>query len=192
MSRVQFGDGINWDFEARRAAAEGWVAPHDSELIRNLRLWLPHEDRPRRVLDAGCNIGNFAGMFMAAGFEYTGVDQSAVALELACGRYPQATWIEGMLWDMEFGEPFDLVFCNAVLQHNNHAEKARILPRIAAATKPGGMFIMQESTVLEETATQLTHEGWIQAVLQHGYVLQGTWHKNPEGLNDAYAFWRNA
>ena len=94
-------------------------------------------------------------------------------------------------WVQKWNEQGFAAISMAVLQHNTLDEKQRILPRIAAAIRPGGLFVMSESTVLEETRTQLTQEGWIRLVISHGFELLSTWHPNPEhGIDDAYMFRR--
>lgn len=188
-----FGDGIDWSAEARRAAAEdvrlGLALPIGrSEMVERLTELLPGRGR---ILDAGCNIGRYCPILLAAGFSYHGVDQSAEALSIASERNPTGQFSESLLWDMAFAEQFDAAISMAVLQHNTLDEKQRILPRIAAAIRPGGLFVMSESTVLEETRTQLTQEGWIRLVISHGFELLSTWHPNPEhGIDDAYMFRR--
>lgn len=184
---VTFGDGIDWAHEARRADAADQAAggvPDHSEFLSRLK-------GPGKVLDAGCNIGRYCPALMAAGFKYTGVDQSAEAIAIARQRNPKGVFIREFLWDMEFSKPFDAAISFAVLQHNTLTEKKRILPRISAALKGGGQFAMIESTVLTETKTQLTQAGWIKLVEDHGFELVETWHPNPEyGIDDAYLFRR--
>lgn len=187
-----FGDGIDWSAEARRAAAADAASGSAnrpvgrSELVDHLAALLPEGGR---VLDAGCNIGRYCPLILAAGFEYVGVDQSEEALAIARERNPDGKFEHAFLWEMSPGI-FDAAICFAVLQHNTHAEKERIIPRIAAALRPGGIFLIMESTVPTQTTTQLTHAGWIDIVTRHGFELVETFHPNPEGVNDAYAFRR--
>jgi 2-polyprenyl-3-methyl-5-hydroxy-6-metoxy-1,4-benzoquinol methylase len=186
---MTFGDEIDWAFEARRAAAaddvNGGPGIGRSDLVERLAELLPARGR---LLDAGCNIGRYAPVIMAAGFDYTGVDQSIEAIEIACARNPAGNFACGFLWDMQFSEPFDAVTCFAVLQHNTLEEKERILPRIAAAIRPLGVLMLLESTLPEATRTQLTPDGWIELVTRHGFTLVETFHANEYGLHDAYVF----
>lgn len=204
---MSFGDGIDWDFEAQRSARDDQPVAHDAEVVQHMKRLCPEA---RLLLDAGCNIGNFCPLFTGAGYLYCGFDQSAIALNIARSRYPLpggGVFIEGMLWDMPFeaaddpvghapsgwhGGGFDIVHVNAVLQHNRMEEKLRIMPRITAATRIGGLFVMAESTLPLETATQLTSEGWIALAERHGFALIETWHQNELGLDDTYAFRRVA
>lgn len=191
---MSFGDGIDWDNEARRQAAltrdeytTGGVRASALELVAKFKIVGAGE----KLLDCGCNIGRYCPPLREAGFQYVGVDQSQEALRICRERYPDVQFIHSFLWDMVFEDRFDVAITMAVLQHNKYSEKERILGRIAAALRPGGLFAMQESTVLETTATQLRHEEWIDLVTRHGFDLVDTWHPNPEyGVHDAYLFRR--
>lgn len=187
----KFGDGIDWGQEARRAAAADPPGATAGEMLLAIRDAIAEVPGPR-IVDAGCNIGRFFPQFQAAGFEYVGVDQSAEALEIARQRFPGPRFELAFLWEdwpARTGR-FDAALCNAVLQHNQHEEKRRILPRIAQAVRPGGVFGMQESTVRQTTATQLRQDEWIRLVEGFGFKLEKLFHKNPEGLEDGYLFRR--
>lgn len=188
----KFGDGIDWCAEARRAASMETPGVAPGEMHTNIRQALGDLKRPR-IVDCGCNIARFYPEFRHAGFEYTGIDQSETALAIARERYPEAMFRLSYLWDdwPSCFAPFDAALCNAVLQHNKMEEKRRIMARIAQAVRPGGFFAMQESTVLEETSTQLMHANWITLVEGFGFKFLKTWHKNDEyGIEDAYLFQR--
>jgi len=191
---MKFGDGIDWAHEARRAyaadVAKGQVGIGRSDLVdRVAALVAPGA----RVLDAGCNIGRYAPLFVAAGLDYTGVDQSEEALDIATrvNADSGARFFHAALWDLDFPEPFDAAVSFAVLQHNTIDEQERIMAALARSVRPGGVLVMSESTVPVETATQRTHEGWIGLAQRHGFTLLDTWHPNPAyGYHDHYAFRR--
>lgn len=213
-----FGDGIDWGKEAQRAAAHDAVgAPRTCPMLqRIMEAMEPLPANPPRVVDCGCNIGQFYPMFAESGFTYVGLDQSATALEIARKRWLAGKFVQAFLWDdwltalatetagggvpTELGRgpldaarqsvSFDVAICNAVLQHNTYPEKERILPRISQAVKSGGLFAMQESTVLEETHTQLMQQQWINLVERHGFKLIRLWHPNEMGIADGYLFRR--
>lgn len=180
-----FGDNINWDFEADRRVKE------------NINLFPPAFDRVDilnkykkggKLIDCGCNIGRYIKAVENAGYTYTGVDQSAHALDIARNYHPDGNFIHSFLWDMKFKYKFDIVFINAVLQHNTLTEKKHILESIVKITKKGSIFTIAESTVLVETATQLTHDGWINLIESFGFTLLETLHENEFGLKDNYIF----
>lgn len=187
-----FGDGIDWNAEGRRAANAELPGAEPGPMLVNIREAIAGVERPR-VADCGCNIARFYPQFRDAGFAYVGVDQAEGALATARQRYPQTTFVHSFLWDDWPAkiEPVDVALCNAVLQHNLHHEKERIMARIAQAVRPGGVFAMQESTVPQATKTQLTQREWVMLVERYGFKLLKKWHPNPEyGLDDAYLFRR--
>lgn len=194
---ASFGDGIDWNNEAVRAASET-EHEHNMGGVRAVALELVQQLAAvgctgGRLLDCGCNIARYCPPLREAGFEYVGVDQAPKALQIAKWRYPGVEFVASMLWDMKFDKPFDVAISMAVLQHNLRDEKKRILARIAEAVRPGGYFAMQESTVLEETRTQLRQEQWIALVEGSGFRMLSGWHPNPEyGVHDAYLFQRGA
>ena len=50
------------------------------------------------------------------------------------------------------------------------------------------MLFYKESTVLEETRTQLTHDGWVALTEEFGFELLETWHTNELGIYDWYLY----
>lgn len=195
---MMFGDGIDWNNEARRMSVQAPPGTQPGEMAQMIRETLGRLALPDtswgsglRIVDCGCNIGTFCPQFLHAGFEYVGVDQSAEALRIASQRW-SGTFARAFLWDdwpAHLG-PFDVAICNAVLQHNLHAEKERILPRIAQAVNVDGLFAMQESTVLQETRTQLRQDQWVSLVERHGFKLLKAYHPNELGIEDGYVFRR--
>jgi trans-aconitate methyltransferase len=193
---MKFGDGIDWNAEARRAAKEGMPGPKPGEMISRItakQRW--NEPECPRLVDCGCNIARFYPEAKTAGFVYVGVDQAPEALAIARSRYPEARFEQAMLWEpwSQCVGPVQAAICNAVLQHNTHADKKRILARIAQAVVPGGVFAMQESTVAVETATQLRQGDWVALVEGFGFELREMWHPNDEfKIFDGYLFTRKS
>lgn len=78
----------------------------------------------KRVLDAGCGIGDYTGWFLESGATVVGVDASEQALTTARDRLgDQATFYRADLTeslDFAENETFDLVFSNLVLDHIEH------------------------------------------------------------------------
>jgi SAM-dependent methyltransferase len=198
-SNGQFGDRIDWNAEARRAAAEGVPGVIPGPMVTEVCAALSMDggeadpEPTPRLVDCGCNIARFYPEVTKAGLTYTGVDQAAEALAIAKNRYPGIDLINAMLWDEwpKGRAKFDAAICNAVLQHNNLFEKVQILYRIAEAVRPGGVFVMQESTVPVETDTQLQQGEWIEIVECYGFKLIKLWHPNAEyKILDGYVFRR--
>ena len=192
-----FGDGINWDYhvkenlESEKKGATIFYKPEGApSTFEDAKNFVDTETpvKDRKALDCGCHMGRFIDMTEAYGFEYTGVDQSEVALEYAKKQRPKGNWVHKFLWDMGYKEEFDLAFTNAVLQHNLLSEQERIVPEIFKALKPGGVFMMTESTEPKNTKTQRTHDDWIKMVESCGFKFIKSSHKNPIGYEDRYFF----
>lgn len=190
---MAFGDGIDWAAEAQRAhaadVAKGQVGIGRSDLVDRVAALVP---AGARILDAGCNIGRYVPLFRAAGLNYTGVDQSEDALAIAARLHGDDDGVRffcGYLWSLDLGL-FDAAVSFAVLQHNTLAEQERIVAALARSVRSGGALVISESTVPTVTATQRTYNGWIDLARRHGFELLDTWHPNPYGLCDHYAFRR--
>lgn len=191
--RKIFGDEISWDHHVDEILTETrdpFYTTDGTSNFEDAKSYIK-TDTPidkRKALDCGCHIGRFIDVVKNYGFDYTGVDQSIKALDVARKEKPYGQWVESFLWDMPFVEEFDFAFTNAVLQHNKLAEQEKIIPRIYSSLKPGGVFSMTESTERQTTSTQRTHQGWIDMVEGFGFKLIKTSHMNPIGFNDRYMF----
>ena len=116
-----------------------------------LKEFLPKHSR---VLDLGCGIGRFAQLFTEwMNYLYLGVDQSKEMIEEARRLHPFLPFRIMNAMDMPVKKvlvPFGLVFSCAVLQHNRHEDKDKIIPKIREALKPDGLFLMFENTFTKE------------------------------------------
>jgi SAM-dependent methyltransferase len=190
---MNFGDGISWDKHVDEIVErkeviwyDGTSKNHFEDALDYVKTGTPREEW--KALDCGCHIGRFIDIVEKYGLDYTGVDQSQKALDFAKNQYPDRKWVLSYLWEMPFKEEFDLVFTNAVLQHNKLSEQLKIVPRMYTALKPGGVFFMSESTEPVQTETQRTYRGWIDMVESFGLTFVKSWHKNPCGFDDKYMF----
>lgn len=193
---MKFGDGISWENHVDENIAEhgnegkmfyGDMCDH---AFSNAKSFIKTDTDPKdwMALDCGCHMGRFIDTVRAYGFKYTGVDQCQKALDYAKEHRPDGDWVYSFLWDMKFNEVYDFAFTNAVLQHNLLEEQERIIPKIYKALKPGGVFMMTESTEPLTTRTQRTYYGWIAMVESFGFKFVKSFHKNPKGYDDKYIF----
>lgn len=185
-----FGDGIDWENHIKEIFESGAQVYYDGQSKPEKISRLKKYKTSGKLLDCGCHIGRWINVFRENGYDYTGIDQSAQAIEVARAQQPDGKFIHGFLWDMDtnFSEEFDIVHTNAVLQHNTLEEQEKILPKIHQALKPEGILIITESTVNDQTRTQRTYKGWISFVEQKGFGFLESWHKNELGLDDNYIF----
>jgi SAM-dependent methyltransferase len=145
-----------------------------------------------KAIDLGCNYAGMAYHFLNAGLEYTGVDQSDIALAFARKKFPEFRFIESLLWALDIKEEFDLAYMQAVLQHNTWDEQEKIIPKIFNLIKPGGVWYFAEGTVLPSVAhpgmNQRLHEDWIDLMTRHGFVFEKSWANDPSGIQNIYLF----
>jgi len=192
----KFGDGISWDAHVQQIVDDNekrgipiYHGDNKPLLIEALQyIKTDTEVSKRKALDAGCHMGRWVDIIEKLGFEYTGADQSTPALEFARKNRPNAKFHQSMLWELPFENEFDFALCNAVLQHNQLSEQEKIVPRIFAALKSGGVFFFAESTLRQNTATQRTQDGWIALAESAGFKFVKSFHKNELGIEDQYIF----
>jgi ubiquinone/menaquinone biosynthesis C-methylase UbiE len=92
-----------------------------SELYSSETIFLPRVLFPgAKVLDVGCASGGFFNIMRSyePHIEYTGVDLSERAVELAKERYPEATFIVTEGFELFFANnTFDVVHCTSVFNN---------------------------------------------------------------------------
>ena len=94
-----------------------------------------------RVLEIGCGLGTDGAQFAKAGADYTGVDLTEAAVELARKRFA-LSGLRGKFQtadaeNLEFeDESFDLVYSHGVLHHT--PDTARAVDEIWRVLRPGG------------------------------------------------------
>lgn len=97
--------------------------------------------RGLRVLEIGCGMGTDGAQFAAAGADYTGIDLTDAAIELARKRF-ELSGLRGEFRvadaeNLDFAdESFDLVYSHGVLHHT--PDTARAVREIHRVLKPGG------------------------------------------------------
>lgn len=115
--------------------------------VRDLRLQLPPDWRPRRILDFGCGIGHtaqhLAEVFPEA--EVVGIDTSAQALARAAAKYGSPRTSFRPIADFAEAESFDLGYTNGVFHHIEPALRLPALKKIHSALVPGGFFALFEN-----------------------------------------------
>lgn len=128
-----------------------WGRLRADMIVRQLAVHT--DDRPLRVLDAGCGPGVLAARMAKAGHDVTGVDLSPGMLEQAKKSADDA----GVRVDLHVGrvddldgifpdEKFDLVLCHCVIEYVD--DPAVALKQIAGVLAPGGVVSLLASNSL--------------------------------------------
>jgi len=98
------------------------------------------------VLDIGAGTGRDAAWFAARGDDVTAIEPTRAMREGAIALHPapNITWIDDHLPDLASvrGRVFDLVWMSAVWMHFDEAERARMMPIVAALVAPGGALMI--------------------------------------------------
>ncbi|HYX27559.1 MAG TPA: class I SAM-dependent methyltransferase [Pyrinomonadaceae bacterium] len=98
-----------------------------------------------KVLEIGCGLGTDGAQFARAGADYTGIDLTEAAIELARRRFA----LEGLPGEFKISdaerldfadESFDVVYSHGVLHHTPDIESA--VREIHRVLKPGGRAIV--------------------------------------------------
>ena len=101
--------------------------------------------RGLKVLEIGCGLGTDGAQFAEAGADYTGVDLTEAAVELARKRFELFN-LPGAFQtvdaeNLDFAdEGFDLVYSHGVLHHTPDTEKA--IREIHRVLRPGGRAVV--------------------------------------------------
>lgn len=101
--------------------------------------------RGLKVLEIGCGLGTDGAQFAQAGADYTGVDLTEAAVELARKRF-ETFGIPGKFEtadaeELQFAnDTFDLVYSHGVLHHTPEIEKA--IREIHRVLRPGGRAVV--------------------------------------------------
>ena len=109
-------------------------------------------DEITTVVDLGCGGGLWRKLFQD--FTYMGLDQSPGMIKSAIGRgvADNEKFIHMEQWNkMPLDDSsIDLVWTSAVLQHNLHDQKAKVIDEITRVLKPGGYLMCTENTFRED------------------------------------------
>ncbi len=98
-----------------------------------------------RVLEIGCGLGTDGARFAGAGADYTGIDLTEAAVELARQRFElfdlQGTFRTADAENLDFADQsFDVVYSHGVLHHTPDTAKA--IREIHRVLRPGGRAVV--------------------------------------------------
>jgi len=125
----------------------GWE-PADSSLLA-VELFKKHSFQ--KILIPGFGYGRNAKAFMDQGFEVTGIEISAKAIELARKHLGQGIKVHhGPVSAMPFDqEQYDGVFCYALLHLLNASERKKLIKDCFRQVSPGGYLVFVSISKLD-------------------------------------------
>ncbi len=108
-----------------------------------------------RVLDIGTGTANLAVRFAALDCRVWGTDFSAIMLEKARRKLPQACFLladarQG--WPPDLPPVFERIISGYVFHHFDLAEKVRLLAELAAHLSPDGRLVMADIAFPDRTS----------------------------------------
>jgi SAM-dependent methyltransferase len=100
-----------------------------------------------RVLDVGCGTGEHVLMAAGLGFEATGVDAAATAIDAAKGKArDRGVTARFLVWDAlrlaALGELFDTVLDSGLFHVFQDDDRPRFVDGLRAVLRPGGRYLM--------------------------------------------------
>jgi trans-aconitate 2-methyltransferase len=124
----------------------------------DLMVQIPPDLKPRTIWDLGCGTGEHAAVLAARHplAKVWGLDSSQEMLARARVREAQVTWVQGDIAAFAPPEPPGLIFTNAALQWVDGHEA--LVPRLAAALAPGGVFACQVPLTYDGPTHRLMRE----------------------------------
>jgi 2-polyprenyl-3-methyl-5-hydroxy-6-metoxy-1,4-benzoquinol methylase len=95
------------------------------------------------VLDLGCGVGFFGGTARQRGARVTGLDFSAVALEMCQQRQPGIPVVRGDATALPYGDArFDVVLMNDIVEHLAEEKGRQMMRETFRVLKPGGRLVV--------------------------------------------------
>ena len=144
-----------------RAVLDRYAHPPHPELFgKEWMFSLLGPARGLRVLEVGCGEGAASVQLAYCGAQVTGIDVSPGALDVARRRAAlERLDVEFVEANVEDGdglgdEAYDVVWCDLVLHHLT-ASLDRVVRKLHAALKPGGLFVAREP---------VHYAGWLKAL----------------------------
>lgn len=143
-------------FDGARLVIAPEIGPTAVELgwLRETLLSLPVRD----VLDFGCGIGLFAGLF--DGFDYTGLDRTETMIQAARQNHPDKRFLLGGIETIQT-ESFDCIFTRAVIQHNLEPVKSELIRHFQRVLRPNGFYLFHEHDFLGQHGSIAGLEDWM-------------------------------
>lgn len=111
----------------------------NADMSGQYHFFLKHLPHGGKLLDLGCGSGRDSAHFSDLGFEVTAADGS----EELCKRVRTTYGIHALcikFEELSFAAEFDAVWACASLLHVKKADMPRVMEKVSAALKPGGVL----------------------------------------------------
>ena len=147
-------------YHSRRVAAGYAFArpPVHPRIIERVRRQLALEAPVARALDVGCGAGRSTAALQALAREVVGLDPAIAMLEHRRAVAPGARFVVGRAERLPCADAtFDLITAAGSI---NYADRDLLLPEIARALRPGGVFVIYDFSAGRRLAEDRRLERW--------------------------------
>jgi SAM-dependent methyltransferase len=153
------GERIPWEDPAfsQRILREHLAQEHDAASRPTIKIkkhvdWIQHHllaGKPAQILDLGCGPGLYTARLARLGHTCQGIDIAPAAIEHAIKNAPEGCHYHlADIRDAEFGSDYDLViFIFGALNLFRPADASLILRKACQALKPGGLLLLEASSL---------------------------------------------
>ena len=131
-----------------------------AKLYKLQSLFPTLSEKPFRLLDFGCGVGNLYGQvsdFLPTAI-YTGVDSSKDSILKARSRYHRDS--DFQKYDSKEWETnrYDLIFSAGVFHHIPHAEHAKLINKLSSLLNKGGRLVIWEHNPLNPITQKIVKD----------------------------------
>jgi SAM-dependent methyltransferase len=123
-------------------ATDDFVAKAHKKVFRAFKRLLPLRLKAGRgrFLEVGASIGTASEAARRLGYEATAQEIDAEAVAIGREMYPDVTFVEGFVSDVDAPETFSLIYCAEVIEHVS--DPAAFVAELYALLKPGGWLYL--------------------------------------------------
>ncbi|KIG12159.1 3-demethylubiquinone-9 3-methyltransferase-like protein [Enhygromyxa salina] len=136
---TRFDEDFNPDNEAAYLEVEATIHTENAARLQQLSRVAPPSSHPR-LLEVGCMHGDFIYQARGAGYDASGADLSATAVEEANRRMPGAVRLATLDESYE-ANSLDVVAAFNVVEHMDRPDA--FLAQVLRVLRPGGVFIAE-------------------------------------------------
>lgn len=138
---------------------------------------------PGKVLDLGCGSGEpLSRYFIEKGYHVTGIDAVNAMLDIARARFPEMTWQQADMRDLDLGDSFNVLIAWDSFFHLKPADQRAMFGKFRQHTAPGGVLVFTSGLTLGEAVggdlfgdklyhASLDTEEYARLLDRHGYSV---------------------
>ena len=124
------------------------------------KAWLDHFlsllPEHSTILDLGCGSAEpIAAYLIAQGHSVVGVDSSEVMIEMAQQNFPEQSWIQADMRQMDLGQKFQGILAWDSFFHLNHDDQRQMFEQFSKFTEQGTMLMFTSGPAQGESIGEM-------------------------------------